>query len=95
MPISDHAVLAEDVQIRYPSLVSLHGCRIGRGSQVGPFVEIQADVTIGQSYWFLSHTFICQGVTIKDDAFVGRGVVFINDREQQGKVSLLDQVNGA
>lgn len=70
---------------------TLYGCRSGRGSKVGPFVEIQAEVTIGQSCKIQSHTFIYSGVTIMDDVFVGHGLVFINDRypraKRQGQLS--------
>jgi UDP-2-acetamido-3-amino-2,3-dideoxy-glucuronate N-acetyltransferase len=61
------------------AFTNLYGCRIGDHSRVGPFVEIQADVEIGARCKIQSHTFICTGVTIADEVFVGHGVLFIND----------------
>jgi acetyltransferase-like isoleucine patch superfamily enzyme len=59
--------------------VNLYGCRIGDDSRVGAFVEIQKNATVGARCKISSHTFICEGVTIEDEVFVGHGVVFIND----------------
>ncbi len=59
---------------------NLYGCRIGDETRVGPFVEIQQGVTIGARCKIQSHTFICSGVSIGDEVFVGHGVMFINDR---------------
>ncbi len=59
--------------------VNLYGCRVGDDSRVGAFVEIQKNADIGARCKISSHTFICEGVTIEDDVFVGHGVVFIND----------------
>jgi UDP-2-acetamido-3-amino-2,3-dideoxy-glucuronate N-acetyltransferase len=69
--------LGEDVIIR--DFVNLYGCTIGDGSRVGTFVEIQAGAVIGKNVKVSSHTFICTGVTIEDDVFVGHNVSFIND----------------
>jgi len=63
------------------SFTNLYGCRIGDETRVGPFVEIQAGVVIGARCKIQSHTFICTGVEIGDEAFVGHGVMFINDRQ--------------
>jgi acetyltransferase-like isoleucine patch superfamily enzyme len=60
--------------------VNLYGCRIGDATRVGAFVEIQQGVTVGARCKISSHTFICEGVTIEDEVFVGHGVMFINDR---------------
>jgi UDP-2-acetamido-3-amino-2,3-dideoxy-glucuronate N-acetyltransferase len=60
--------------------VNLYGCEIGDDSRIGTFVEIQRDVVIGQRVRVQSHTFICSGVRIGDDVFVGHNVTFINDR---------------
>jgi UDP-2-acetamido-3-amino-2,3-dideoxy-glucuronate N-acetyltransferase len=68
----------DDVVVQ--AFTNLYGCRIGDHSRVGPFVEIQADVTIGASCKIQSHSFVCSGVTIEDEVFVGHGVVFINDK---------------
>lgn len=59
--------------------VNLYGCRIGDGTRVGSFVEIQKGVEIGRLCKIQSHTFICEGVSIEDEVFVGHGVLFIND----------------
>ena len=62
------------------SFTNLYGCRIGDGTRVGPFVEIQRGATIGARCKIQSHSFICDGVEIGDDVFVGHGVLFINDK---------------
>jgi acetyltransferase-like isoleucine patch superfamily enzyme len=62
------------------SFTNLYGCRIGAGTQVGTFVEIQRDVQIGERCKIQSHSFICSGVVIEDEVFVGHGVVFVNDK---------------
>lgn len=62
------------------SFVNLYGCRIGDGTRVGTFVEIQRGATIGARCKIQSHTFICDGVHIGDGVFVGHGVMFINDK---------------
>ena len=59
---------------------NLYGCRIGDESRIGPFVEIQRGATIGARCKVQSHTFVCDGVEIGDEVFVGHGVVFINDK---------------
>ncbi len=60
--------------------VNLYGCRIGDGTRIGPFVEIQRDVAIGARCKIQSHTFVCSGVEIEDEVFVGHGVMFVNDK---------------
>src|SRR5690349_10188200 len=62
------------------SFTNLYGCVIGDDTQVGPFVEIQRGATIGARCKIQSHTFICDGVTIEDEVFVGHGVMFVNDK---------------
>ena len=62
------------------AFTNLYGCRIGDNTRIGPFVEIQRDVTIGSNCKIQSHSFICTGVEIADEVFVGHGVMFINDR---------------
>lgn len=62
------------------SFVNLYGCRIGDGTRIGPFVEIQAGVEIGSRCKIQSHSFLCTGVEIHDEVFVGHGVVFVNDK---------------
>jgi len=76
--------IAPDVQlgenVRIYAFVNLYGCRIGADSRIGTFVEIQKGVSVGQRVKISSHTFICEGVTIEDDVFIGHGVMFINDK---------------
>ena len=79
MPISDNVRLGEGVTIHHPQLVNLYGCAVGAGSRVGAFVEIQKNAAVGERCKISSHTFICEGVTIEDEVFVGHGVMFIND----------------
>jgi acetyltransferase-like isoleucine patch superfamily enzyme len=79
MPISDNVRLGEGVVIHHPQLVNLYGCSVGAGSRIGAFVEIQKNAHVGERCKISSHTFICEGVTIEDEVFVGHGVVFIND----------------
>lgn len=62
------------------SFANLYGCRIGAGSRIGTFVEVQRGAEIGANCKIQSHTFICDGVRIEDEVFVGHGVVFVNDR---------------
>ena len=62
------------------SFTNLYGCRIGENTRIGPYVEIQRGASIGASCKIESHSFICDGVTIEDEVFVGHGVVFVNDK---------------
>jgi acetyltransferase-like isoleucine patch superfamily enzyme len=80
VPISDTVVLANDVKIFQPDLVNLYGCRIGAETKIGAFVEIQKNAVIGARCKISSHSFVCEGVLIEDEVFVGHGVMFINDR---------------
>ena len=80
MPIAPDVVLGEDVAIFHPGLVNLYGCRVGDATKIGAFVEIQKNASVGRRCKISSHTFVCEGVTIEDDVFVGHGVMFINDR---------------
>jgi len=59
--------------------INLYGCRVGDNSKIGAFVEIQKNACIGSNCKISSHTFICEGVTVEDNVFIGHGVVFIND----------------
>jgi acetyltransferase-like isoleucine patch superfamily enzyme len=72
----------QDVKVVEP--VNIYGCSIGDNCFVGPFVEIQKDVFIGNRTKIQSHTFICELVSIGDDCFIGHGVMFINDLFQKG-----------
>lgn len=75
--VGDDVQLGRDVVIY--EFVNLYGCTIGDESRIGTFVEIQRGATIGRRCRIQSHTFICDGVTIEDDVFIGHGVVFVND----------------
>ena len=75
-------VFGKDVKIIEP--VNIYGCTIGDGCFVGPFVEIQKTVVIGNRTKVQSHAFICEWVTIGDDCFIGHGVMFINDAFTSG-----------
>jgi UDP-2-acetamido-3-amino-2,3-dideoxy-glucuronate N-acetyltransferase len=79
MPISADVKVGKDVRIFQPDLVNLYGCSIGDETKVGAFVEIQKNVVIGERCKISSHTFVCEGVTIEDEVFVGHGVMFTND----------------
>jgi acetyltransferase-like isoleucine patch superfamily enzyme len=79
-----HEKIAPDVEmgqgVRTFGFVNLYGCKIGDNTKIGTFVEIQKGSVIGANCKISSHTFICEGVTIEDDVFVGHNVTFINDR---------------
>lgn len=74
----DDVTFGDDVRVG--PFTNLYGCSIGSGSRIGPYVEIQRGATIGQRCKIQSHSFICDGVQIEDEVFVGHGVVFINDK---------------
>lgn len=76
--IAPDVKLGKDVRIY--AFVNLYGCEIGDESRIGTFVEIQKGARIGRRVKVSSHTFICEGVTIEDECFIGHGVMFINDR---------------
>jgi acetyltransferase-like isoleucine patch superfamily enzyme len=79
MPVASDVTLGRGVIVFHPELVNLYGCRIGDGTRIGSFVEIQKNATIGSNCKISSHTFICEGVEIEDEVFVGHGVKFVND----------------
>lgn len=76
--IAPDVLLGEGVKIY--SFVNLYGCEIGDGSKIGAFVEVQKGVEVGKRVKISSHTFICEGVTIEDEVFVGHNVSFVNDK---------------
>jgi acetyltransferase-like isoleucine patch superfamily enzyme len=76
--IGEDVSLGRNVQIY--NFVNLYGCRIGDNTRIGSFVEIQKNASVGNNCKISSHTFICEGVTIEDDVFVGHNVSFINDK---------------
>jgi UDP-2-acetamido-3-amino-2,3-dideoxy-glucuronate N-acetyltransferase len=79
-----HQLIASDVKlgrdVRIFGFVNLYGCEIGDETKIGSFVEIQKNARIGARCKISSHTFICEGVTLEDNVFIGHGVTFINDR---------------
>jgi UDP-2-acetamido-3-amino-2,3-dideoxy-glucuronate N-acetyltransferase len=75
----DDVTFGEDVRVG--PFTNLYGCTVGAGTTIGPFVEIQRGATIGERCKIQSHSFICDGVHIDDEVFVGHGVVFINDKQ--------------
>ena len=80
--ITEDVKFGEEVTVVQP--VNLYGCSIGSKTFVGPFVEIQKNVSIGERCKIQSHAFICELVTIGNDCFIGHGVMFINDVFQKG-----------
>ena len=79
MPIKNSKI-HKSVLITNKKLVNIYGCQIKENTKVGPFVEIQKNVTIGKNCKISSHSFICSGVKIANNVFIGHNVVFINDR---------------
>ena len=93
MPISSSCKLGNSVRIYHADLVNLYGCTIGDETHINSFVEIQKDVIIGKKCKISSHSFICEGVEIEDEVFIGHGVVFINDKyptstNKEGKMKI-------
>ena len=84
MATTEFARIAPDVKlgrgVKVYAFVNLYGCEVGDESRIGTFVEIQKGAHIGKRVKVSSHTFICEGVTIEDEVFIGHGVMFINDR---------------
>jgi acetyltransferase-like isoleucine patch superfamily enzyme len=75
--ISDDVKLGENVKLS--KFINLYGCEVGAQTKIGAFVEIQKNAKVGKNCKISSHTFICEGVTIEDNVFIGHGVTFIND----------------
>jgi acetyltransferase-like isoleucine patch superfamily enzyme len=75
--ISEDVKLGKDV--RLSKFINLYGCKVGDETRIGAFVEIQKNATVGRRCKISSHTFICEGVTIEDNVFIGHGVTFVND----------------
>jgi len=76
--ISEDVKLGKDV--RLSKFINLYGCEIGGDTRIGAFVEVQKNATVGSRCKISSHTFICEGVVVEDNVFIGHGVMFINDR---------------
>jgi UDP-2-acetamido-3-amino-2,3-dideoxy-glucuronate N-acetyltransferase len=81
VPIAPDVALGAGVTIPQPDLVNLYGCVIGDETKVGAFVEIQRGAVVGCRCKISSHSFICEGVIVEDEVFIGHGVMFINDRQ--------------
>jgi len=85
MPVKeeDFVCFSPDVRlgrnVKLSKFINLYGCSVGDNTKIGAFVEIQKNAAVGANCKISSHTFICEGVTIEDNVFVGHGVVFIND----------------
>ena len=81
--MSDYLCIAPDVKlghdVKVSKFVNLYGCAVGDNTKIGAFVEIQKNAKVGKNCKISSHTFICEGVTIEDNVFIGHGVMFIND----------------
>jgi acetyltransferase-like isoleucine patch superfamily enzyme len=75
--IADDVKLGENVKLS--KFINLYGCEVGDNTKIGAFVEIQKGAVIGKNCKISSHTFICEGVTVEDDVFIGHGVTFVND----------------
>jgi acetyltransferase-like isoleucine patch superfamily enzyme len=79
----DYVCIAADVKlgkdVKLAKFINLYGCEVGDDTKIGAFVEIQKNATVGRRGKISSHTFICEGVTIEDQVFIGHGVMFIND----------------
>src|SRR5437762_6058765 len=75
--ITPNVRLGENVKLG--KFINLYGCSVGDHTKIGAFVEIQKNATVGNNCKVSSHSFICEGVTIEDDVFIGHGVMFIND----------------
>ena len=79
----NYLCIAEDVKlgkdVKLSKFINLYGCTIGDNTKIGAFVEVQKNAAIGRNCKISSHTFICEGVTIEDDVFIGHGVIFVND----------------
>ncbi len=81
---TDFIAVSSDVKlgenVRLSKFINLYGCTVGENTKIGAFVEIQKNAVIGCNCKISSHSFICEGVTIEDDVFIGHGVIFINDK---------------
>lgn len=81
--MGEFQAIAADVKlgqnVRLASFINLYGCEIGDDTKIGAFVEVQKNARIGKRCKISSHTFVCEGVVIEDEVFIGHGVVFIND----------------
>ena len=83
-PVNPYLSIAPDVKlgrdVKLSKFINLYGCEVGDETKIGAFVEIQKNASVGRRCKISSHTFVCEGVTIEDNVFIGHGVMFINDR---------------
>ncbi|PYM81528.1 MAG: N-acetyltransferase [Candidatus Rokuibacteriota bacterium] len=81
--MTNYHCIAPDVKLgqgdTLAKFINLYGCEVGDNTKIGAFVEIQKNARVGKNCKISSHTFICEGVTVEDDVFIGHGVMFIND----------------
>ena len=81
--MNEHCSIAPDVKlgkgVKLSKFINMYGCEVGDDTKIGAFVEIQKNASVGRQCKISSHTFICEGVTIEDNVFIGHGVMFIND----------------
>ena len=81
--MSEYVCIAPDVKlgkdVRLSKFINLYGCEVGDGTKIGAFVEIQKNAKVGKNCKISSHSFVCEGVLIEDNVFIGHGVTFIND----------------
>jgi acyl-[acyl carrier protein]--UDP-N-acetylglucosamine O-acyltransferase len=99
--MNSYNCIADDVKlgtnVRLSKFINLYGCEIGDETKIGAFVEIQKNVTVGKRCKISSHSFICEGVVIEDNVFIGHGVTFINDsypRATTGEGNLQTEATG-
>ena len=78
--VSSDVKIGERVSIPQPELVNLYGCTVGNDTRIGAFVEVQRGGSVGARCKISTHAFVCEGVTIEDEVFIGHGVMFTNDR---------------
>jgi acetyltransferase-like isoleucine patch superfamily enzyme len=89
--MSENVCIAPDVKlgsnVKLSKFINLYGCEVGDNTKIGAFVEIQKKASVGKNCKISSHTFICEGVTIEDDVFIGHSVTFINDSYPRATVA--------
>jgi acetyltransferase-like isoleucine patch superfamily enzyme len=89
--MSEYVCIAPDVKlgsnVKLSKFINLYGCEVGDNTKIGAFVEIQKKASVGKNCKISSHTFICEGVTIEDDVFIGHSVTFINDSYPRATVA--------